>query len=467
MASTRCYWENMDAKILLVDDAHELVDAYVAFLHATTPHEVRAASSGGAALQILRTWRPDIVVTDISMPDMDGLELITRMRSELAPPLPVIVAMSGFPDFEREARRRGAQVFQVKPIDTDDLVALIESLLTNREPPDLARTHTQARRQAASERARVAVSTTLTRRPHYPEVAHLGMRLLSRYFDDADTAILLMGERQPQIFASSGWSAGAQPDGVLGYALDVVVSGSTLIVPDLAAMPSSAARAPARDWRLFAAVPVRSTEGLAIGALALADRRLLPFDVHDLAILEHIARRLGAVFSGTEGPGMLQGPGVLVADSWRHCLGCEVEHIATGQSLVIALASIQGDDAMIPGSSPQQMDDLERAIGKLVERLPPRTALGRLTRDTLAAYSLVQEPQVGEQALLSLMAALEEEPRRACAGILSATGLCPTDGGAALLDIAHWLLDAAMTRGPATTLCARLAPAAIDHRLAS
>jgi hypothetical protein len=292
------------------------------------------------------------------------------------------------------------------------------------------------------------------------------MQLLSRYFGSANTAILLMGEARPMIFASSGWSIGAQPEGVLGYALDVVVSGSTLIVPDLAAMPGGAARGPDRDWRLFAAVPVRSAEGLAIGALALADRRPLPFDVHDLSILEHIAARLGAVFSGTEGPGMLQGPGILVADSWRHCLGCEVKHITTGQSLVIGVASIPGE-AMTPGASPEETPDFERAIGKLVERLPPRTALGRLTLETLAAYSLVEELQGGEQALLSLLAAVEEEPRGACVGILSATGLAPTDGGAAFLDIAHWLLDAAMARGPATTLAARLAPATIDHRPAS
>lgn len=121
---------------------------------------------------------------------------------------------------------------------------------------------------------------------------------------------------------------------------------------------------------------------------------------------------------------------------------------------------------MVPGESPEQMDSFERTIGQLVERLPPRTALGRLTLETLAAYSLVEDPRLGEQALLSLMAAVEEEPRSACVGILSAAGLCPTDGGAALLDIAHWLLDAT-TRGPATTLGARLAPAALERRLAS
>jgi hypothetical protein len=273
-----------------------------------------------------------------------------------------------------------------------------------------------------------------------------------------------MGQGRLNIFASAGSSLGTQPDGVLGYALDVVVSGSTLIVPDLAAMPSGAGP-PDQDARLFAAVPVRSADGLAIGALALADRRLLPFDVQDLAILEHIATRLGVVFSGTEGPGVLQGAGVLVAESWRHCLGCEIKHLGSGKSLVIALASIQGE-AMIPGSRPEHMESLEQTIGKLVERLPPRTALGRLTPETLAAYSLVEEPGVGEQALLSLIEALDGEAGRACAGMLSVTGLRPTDGGAALLDIADWLLGSAMTRGPATTLVARLAPSDVEHRAA-
>jgi hypothetical protein len=41
------------------------------------------------------------------------------MRSELPPPLPIVVACSGFPDFEEEARRRGARIFQPKPIDPD------------------------------------------------------------------------------------------------------------------------------------------------------------------------------------------------------------------------------------------------------------------------------------------------------------------------------------------------------------
>ena len=456
----------MAVKILLVDDAQDLLDAYVAFLEATTQYDIRTAASGIAALQVLRRWRPDIVVTDISMPDMDGLELITRIRSDLAPPLPVLVAVSGFPEFEHEARRRGAQVFQVKPIDTDDLVTLIESLLADREPPDAVRAQTEARRQQLSNYAQAAVSATLTRRPHYADVARLGMRLLSRYFDDVDTAIFLVGERGPEIFASCGWAPDVQPERALGYALDVVVSGSTLIVPDLETMPNGTPRDPLRGRRLFAAVPVRTGDGLAIGALAVADQRPVHLDVHDVGILEHIAKRLGAVFSGSEGPGMLQEPAILRPESWRHCLGCEVGHLGGDQSLVVALASIPGE-LVIPGATPEQLDYLERATDRLVERLPPRTALGRLTPITLAAYSIVADPEAGEHALLSLIAAIEGEPRRACVGMLSTTGLHLLDNGAALLDITESLLGSAKARGAATTLAARLAPVTLDQRLAS
>ncbi len=73
-----------------------------------------------------------------------------------------------------------------------------------------------------------------------------------------------------------------------------------------------------------------------------------------------------------------------------------------------------------------------------------------------------QQQAAGERALLSLIASLQEPPGRGCVALLSATGLYPTDGGAPLLDIVHWILAAATSRGPATVLRARLDPTAID-----
>src|SRR5262249_8148319 len=403
---------SMGHKILLIDDSQDLLDSYVAFLETATSYEVRAATSGRAGLDIARSWRPDIVVTDIMMPNMNGFDLITHMRSEMPPPLPLIVAMSGFPDVEREARYRGAQVFQAKPVDPDDLVTLIDSLLAKRQPPAHIATATETRRRQASDFAKRAVAAILERRPYFAKVAQLGTRLLSRYFDDADGALLLVGDGQLKVFASSGWPVGMQPDGILGYALDVVASGSTLIVPDLAAMPNGSVREPVPEWRLLAAVPVSSIDGPTIGALMIADRRPVPFDVHDLAILEHIAARLADVFSVTAtGAGVLEGPAVLRADSWRHAFSCELFHLGQGRTMVVALASL-AVPTMIPVRSHEQLDQLVRATDQVLTRLPARTALGRLTANTVAAYSLVDDSEAGERTVLSLIESLEAEPRR-------------------------------------------------------
>jgi CheY-like chemotaxis protein len=456
------------AKILLVDDSPDLLEAYVIFMESTTSHELRSATTGRAAFEIVRTWRPDIVVTDVMMAEMNGLELISEIRSQIPPPLPILVALSGFPEFEQEARRRGARVFQAKPIDTDDLVILIESLVGEREPPGHLREATQGRRQRASALAEASVSATLARRPYFRDVMQLNARLMSRYFGGADVGLLVMREGHMRVFAASdhGRDVWTRPEAVLGFGLDVIASGSTLIVPDLPAMAAMASRPEIPDVRLLAAAPVRSPDGITIGALAIADRRPIPFDVHDLAILDHIATRNAAVFAGADRAPTQ--PGVLPEDSWRYVLHREVDRLRPGRTLVIGLASLAERDGLtIPVTSAEEMKNTQQAIERLLELLPPRTALGRLAPSTLAVYGVADDVEADEHALLSLIASLDEEPGRACVGLLTVTGLCPTDGGAALLEVAGWLLTAAVTRGPATVLRARVGPEAVDPRLSA
>jgi CheY-like chemotaxis protein len=454
------------ARVLLVDDSRDLLEAYVIFLEATTAHEVRTATSGRAAFEVVRAWRPDIVLTDVMMADMNGLELITQIRSQIPPPLPILVALSGFPEFEEEARRRGARVFQAKPIDTDDLVVLIESLVGERELPARLREAAGERRQRASELAEASVSATLTRRPYFREVMQLNARLLSRYFGGADVGLLVMSEGRMRVFAASDdrrdvWR---RPEAVLGYGLDVIASGSTLIVPDLPAMSALTSHATVPGVHVLAAAPVRSPEGVTIGALALADRRPLPFDVHDLGILDHIAARSAAVFAGVDRAPIQ--PGVLPEDSWRYVLQREIARLRPDRTLGIALASLpERDGPTIPVTSAEELKRTQQAIERLIELLPPRTALGRLAPSTLAVYGLGEDVEAHEHALLSLLASLDDEPGRACAALLTLTGLCPTDGGAALLEVAGWLLAAAIDRGPATILRARLGPEAVHARL--
>jgi len=459
----------MSCKILLVDDSRDLLDAYVAVLESSTPYEVQTATGGRTAMEIIREWRPDIVVTDVMMPDLNGLELISHMRSELPPPLPTIVVWSGFPDFEEEARRRGARVFQPKPLYPDDLVVLIESLVGRHEPPEHLRAGAQARRQEASQLARTQVSATLARRPYFRDVAALNARLIARYFGDPDVGLLVMDDGHLRVFAASRQllGRGSRVEGILGYAVDVVESGSTLIVPDLAAMPPSTSRAPTPEAHLLVAVPLRA-DGVTIGALALADRRPLPFDVHDLAILEHVGDRHADVFAGRDATKAPREPGVLPYETWRYALRCELEHLRNGRALVIALASLPlTGGPTIPVGSPEDMLKITRVVERLLARMPPRAAVGRLASSTVAAYVLVEDAAAGERALGAVLAMLADEPDRTCVALLTVRELYPTDGGVAFLEVAQWLLAAATAQGPGTMLRTRLEPEPAEVRRAA
>ena len=88
--------------------------------------DVFTAASGNEALKILKEEGPEIMVTDIQMTEMTGLELIKAAR-ESVPELRVIV-LTGFDNFEyaRESLRLQVQDFFLKPIDEDDLFNAIE-----------------------------------------------------------------------------------------------------------------------------------------------------------------------------------------------------------------------------------------------------------------------------------------------------------------------------------------------------
>ncbi len=87
------------------------------------------ADNGEDAFAIIRSRQPDLVITDIRMPEMDGLELIRRSREEL-PASPSFIIISGYDDFSyaQQAVRYGVFDFVLKPIDEDILVSALQKL---------------------------------------------------------------------------------------------------------------------------------------------------------------------------------------------------------------------------------------------------------------------------------------------------------------------------------------------------
>jgi CheY-like chemotaxis protein len=118
-------------RILVVDDMADTRDL-VAEVLQTYGAEVITVESGAAALQALESFHPDVLVSDIGMPDMDGYELIERIRARgcTSEDLPAL-ALTAFasPADKDAAIQAGYQTHLAKPLIVTELTAAIERLI--------------------------------------------------------------------------------------------------------------------------------------------------------------------------------------------------------------------------------------------------------------------------------------------------------------------------------------------------
>jgi CheY-like chemotaxis protein len=117
--------------VLLVEDDRDTREMYSEYLSYSGLH-VTEAPTGRRALESVRSHRPDVVVTDLAMPEMDGRELSRRLRSDrMTSDLPIIAVSGQLAPGERVA---GADVVLEKPCAPDHLLHVIEDVLHWREP---------------------------------------------------------------------------------------------------------------------------------------------------------------------------------------------------------------------------------------------------------------------------------------------------------------------------------------------
>jgi two-component system KDP operon response regulator KdpE len=114
-------------KILVVDDEAQIIRVMRRILSAHQ-FDIRTAGDGEAALELFNDWKPDLIVTDLQMPNMDGLELCRRVRG--ISDIPIIVL--SVRDEEKtivEALDTGADDYITKPFGTNELLARIRASL--------------------------------------------------------------------------------------------------------------------------------------------------------------------------------------------------------------------------------------------------------------------------------------------------------------------------------------------------
>jgi DNA-binding NtrC family response regulator len=112
-------------RILVVDDEANAREALSTLL-GQEGYDVREAEDGLAALEVMEAFEPEVVLTDLKMPRLDGLGLLERGRKLSPNAAFVVMTAFGAIDTAVEAIRRGAQNYLTKPLDLDALTALVD-----------------------------------------------------------------------------------------------------------------------------------------------------------------------------------------------------------------------------------------------------------------------------------------------------------------------------------------------------
>ena len=114
-------------KVLVVDDEPQITRV---LRHSLTAHryDVRTAADGLSGLETFRDWRPDLIITDLQMPEMDGLEFCREVRKLSNLPI-IVLSVRGEEKTKVEALDAGADDYVTKPFGIDELLARVRAAL--------------------------------------------------------------------------------------------------------------------------------------------------------------------------------------------------------------------------------------------------------------------------------------------------------------------------------------------------
>lgn len=123
----------MESRILVVDDEKEIRGFLSKALTRLGGFQVELAESGEDALQKIEKKPFDLVLTDLKMPDMDGLQLISEIGKSKPETLTMMMTGHGTIDSALEAMKRGASDYLMKPLNLDELIVRIEKVLDEKQ----------------------------------------------------------------------------------------------------------------------------------------------------------------------------------------------------------------------------------------------------------------------------------------------------------------------------------------------
>ena len=117
--------------ILIVDDDKSILRTFARILQKNG-YEIDAVETGKEALEKADAKKYDLALLDIRLPDMDGTELLAKMKKQLQTTIKIMI--TGFPSLETgvKALDEGADAYLVKPVKPEELLMLIEEKMKNK-----------------------------------------------------------------------------------------------------------------------------------------------------------------------------------------------------------------------------------------------------------------------------------------------------------------------------------------------
>jgi two-component system KDP operon response regulator KdpE len=120
--------------ILVVDDESQITRVLRTSL-SSHGYDIRVANDGETALEIMKDWTPDLVITDLAMPNMDGLELCRQLRLKTQVPI-IVLSVRGEERTKVKALDAGADDYVTKPFGMEELLARVRANLRRNRPEE-------------------------------------------------------------------------------------------------------------------------------------------------------------------------------------------------------------------------------------------------------------------------------------------------------------------------------------------
>lgn len=137
------------SNILIVDD-EQSYRQLLTLVFESDGHSIRSAANGREAVQLVAAEAPDVIISDVRMPDMDGIEMLREVRKTHADLGVVFMTAHASVESAREAFKLGADDFITKPFDVEELKLIVKRTLEKQELIDENRAFKRAQRERGS-----------------------------------------------------------------------------------------------------------------------------------------------------------------------------------------------------------------------------------------------------------------------------------------------------------------------------